>query len=130
MTEESSSQNARAKPSGSWVTRADTIAALTLAVAFILAVGIMLYHQHAAGSGIKVIPGGGESVTYRINLNDAPARELMLLPAIGEVRAKRIVVWRTKEGRFTSLNQVGEATGLSSKKIEELRPYITLDLQE
>ena len=130
MTEEASSQSDKKKPSGSWVTRADTLAALALAVVFLVAVGIMLYRQHTAGRGIKVIQGEGGIVAYRINLNDAPAQELMLLPAIGEVRAGRLVAWRTEKGRFTSLDQVGEAAGISSKKLEELRPYVTLDSQE
>lgn len=62
-----------------------------------------------------------------LNLNTASAAELEELPRIGPVLAERIVAFRTRNGPFTSLEQLVEVDGISTATLEELRPFLTVD---
>lgn len=59
-----------------------------------------------------------------INLNEADAKRLELLPGIGENTANKIIIFRTKVGRFTSLEQLMEVKGIGEKKFEKIKKYI------
>jgi competence ComEA-like helix-hairpin-helix protein len=62
-----------------------------------------------------------------IVLNQATAEQLMQLPGIGPVLAKRIVEFRTKHGRFRRLEELLAIRGVSRKKFESWKPYLRLD---
>lgn len=61
-----------------------------------------------------------------ININSASKEELMKLPGVGEVLAERILIHRDEIGRFTTFDQLLTIRGISKKKLEQLKPLITL----
>lgn len=61
-----------------------------------------------------------------ININSASVVELQELPGIGPAYASRIVEWRNKNGAFGSKNQLIEIRGIGKKRLEAIRPLITL----
>lgn len=61
-----------------------------------------------------------------LNLNTATARELAELPGIGEVIARLIIRHRTISGPFRSVNELLIIRGISRKRLEELRPLVTV----
>ncbi len=61
---------------------------------------------------------------YRFDLNRAGVEELQRLPRVGPVMAKRIVQYRDRVGRFTSVEQLLEVKGIGRKTLERLRPYV------
>ncbi len=63
----------------------------------------------------------------RVNLNSAPASELAKLPGIGEVIAQRIIRHREKSGPFRSVDELLVVRGISRKKLEILRPLVTVE---
>ena len=63
----------------------------------------------------------------RVNLNTATKGQLMQLPGIGETTAERILIYRDEQGRFTSVDELTKVKGISKKKLERLRPYLTLE---
>ncbi|MGB2868373.1 MAG: helix-hairpin-helix domain-containing protein [Bacteroidota bacterium] len=63
----------------------------------------------------------------RVNLNTATKGQLMQLPGIGETTAERILIYRDEQGRFTSVDELTKVKGISRKKLERLRPYLTLE---
>lgn len=73
--------------------------------------------------------GNGEEnrESNRININQASAEELQQLPGIGPAYASRIVHWREQNGSFTSIAQLIEIRGIGPKRLETLRPLITVD---
>lgn len=68
--------------------------------------------------------GSPEDVGYlKIDVNRAGMDELMLLPGIGPKKAEAVVEWRTKRGRFRSLDDLLEVRGIGKATLERLRPY-------
>lgn len=72
------------------------------------------------GEQIQVGAEAGSTDTG-ININSASAAELEALPGIGPVLAARIVEWRTANGPFTSIDDLGQVGGIGNSVLEELR---------
>jgi|SRR5690625_417683 len=71
-------------------------------------------------------PEGPAGTTTLININTATAQELQQLPGIGPAYAGRILEWRVQNGRFTSIDQLIEIRGIGEKRLENIRPLVTL----
>jgi competence protein ComEA len=71
-------------------------------------------------------PGSGEpTVTGTpVDLNKATLADLDALPGVGPVLAQRILDWRTEHGRFTTVDELQEVTGVGEKKFESLKPHV------
>jgi competence protein ComEA len=99
--------------------------------------GLNLARQVVDGEQVLVgIPGGtplstpgtatsaGPSGTAQVDLNTATVAQLEGLPGVGPVLAQRIVDWRTEHGRFSSVDELQEVTGVGQKKFESLKPHV------
>ena len=73
-------------------------------------------------------PGGGGTggTSGPVNLNTASAAALEELPGVGPVLAQRIVDWRTEHGRFTSVDELGEVSGIGEKMFAQLQDKVTV----
>ncbi|MEW1955232.1 ComEA family DNA-binding protein [Terrabacter sp. NPDC080008] len=81
------------------------------------------------GSGGASGPGGTAGApgsSALVSLNSADVAALDTLPGVGPVLAQRIVDWRTEHGRFTSIDELGEVSGIGDKMLAQLRPKVTL----
>ena len=70
--------------------------------------------------------GAGPQAGGLLDLNAASASDLDALPGIGPVLAQRIVDWRTENGRFASVDQLREVTGIGESKYEDLREKVVV----
>jgi competence ComEA-like helix-hairpin-helix protein len=61
-----------------------------------------------------------------IDLNVATVKELQQLPGVGPVTAQRIIDMRQKSGRFRRVEDLLAVRGISTKRLEALRPYVTV----
>jgi len=68
----------------------------------------------ANGSGVKV------------NINTASEAELETLPGIGPVTAGKIIAWRNEHGRFSTIDELQEVSGIGPKTMAQLEPYVTV----
>jgi competence ComEA-like helix-hairpin-helix protein len=59
-----------------------------------------------------------------LEVNSATAEELEKLPGIGRVTAERIVQFRTQNGPFGSVGDLGRVKGIGPKTLAEIRPYV------
>ncbi|MFI7665991.1 helix-hairpin-helix domain-containing protein [Nocardia sp. NPDC049526] len=62
----------------------------------------------------------------KVDLNTATEAELDALPGIGPVTARAIVTWRTTNGRFTDVAQLGEVDGIGPARLARLRDLVTV----
>lgn len=83
-----------------------------------------------AGSGAGSVPGGQGSAPAAtaggqpVNLNTASLTELDGLPGVGPVLAQRILDWRAANGRFTSVDELTEVSGIGDAVLGRLRPLV------
>src|SRR5258708_28903031 len=61
-----------------------------------------------------------------IDLNVANVKELQELPGVGPVTAQRIIDMRQKSGRFKRVEDLLAVRGISQKKLDAMRPYISV----
>ncbi|HZY29794.1 MAG TPA: ComEA family DNA-binding protein [Jiangellaceae bacterium] len=79
------------------------------------------------GTGIDGPPGGPATPgTGPIDLNSATADLLDTLPGVGPTLAGRILEWREQHGRFSSVDELLEVSGIGSKTLAELAPLVTV----
>ncbi|WP_265437338.1 ComEA family DNA-binding protein [Aeromonas media] len=60
----------------------------------------------------------------KINLNTASADELAALKGVGEKKAQAIVDYREKQGKFTSVDQLAEVSGIGPATLDANRDMI------
>lgn len=86
----------------------------------------------AMGSSVTAPPGqspgpgadAGPDAPSAVNLNTATAEDLDALPGVGPVTAAAIIGWRDANGRFTSVEQLGEVDGIGPARLEKLRDLV------
>jgi competence protein ComEA len=59
-----------------------------------------------------------------LDLNAATVEQLDALPGVGPVTAQRIVEWRTRNGRFASVDQLREVEGIGERRLGQLRGLV------
>jgi competence protein ComEA len=75
--------------------------------------------------GAAPVPGQSP-VGGPVDLNTATVADLDALPGIGPVLAQRIVDWRTEHGRFASVEQLREVTGIGESKYADLAAEVAV----
>jgi competence protein ComEA len=69
-------------------------------------------------TGKTPAPGG------LVDLNAATVEDLDALPGVGPVTAAAIIAWRDANGRFTSIDQLGDVDGIGPARLEKLRELV------
>ncbi len=67
-----------------------------------------------------------EDIKVILDINTAPWYELVLLPRLGEVKAKAIVAYREKYGNFKSLDELANVSGIGQSIVDAIREYIKI----
>jgi competence protein ComEA len=62
----------------------------------------------------------------KVNLNSATLSQLESLPGVGPVIAQRILDYRQRKGRFTSVRQLLEVEGIGEKKYASMKDQVTV----
>jgi len=65
-----------------------------------------------------------KSIEFPININTASMDELIALPGIGKVYAKRIIQFREKNGGFKTKKEIIKIKGIGEKRFEKLKDLI------
>ena len=78
------------------------------------------------GAGAASGGAGSAGPGAPVSINTADLAGLDSLPGVGPVLAQRILDWRSSHGRFTSVDELGEVSGIGEKLLAQLTPLVTL----
>ena len=67
-----------------------------------------------------------EDIKIKLDVNNAPWYELVLLPKLGEVKAKAIVAYREKHGSFRNIDELSRVKGISTSVLESIRDHVNI----
>lgn len=79
------------------------------------------------GSSYEATDGdsSGESTTsHKVNINTADATQLDTLPGVGPAISQRIIDYRTTHGKFESIEDLKQVSGIGEKKYAQLADAI------
>ena len=62
----------------------------------------------------------------KVNINTANSAELQSIPGIGPSKAERIIEYRESEGRFNTIDDIKNISGIGNKTFENIKEYITV----
>ncbi|WHU48873.1 ComEA family DNA-binding protein [Gordonia sp. L191] len=83
--------------------------------------------QASTGAGASSpAAGAAGNAGGPVNLNTASESELDALPGVGPVTAQAIIDYRTRNGTFSSVEQLGEVDGIGPSRLAKLRGLVTV----
>ena len=62
-----------------------------------------------------------------VNINSADIELLKTLPGVGDVLGQRILDKREELGKFTSIDQLNDVSGIGDKKFSDIKDKVTID---
>jgi competence protein ComEA len=80
----------------------------------------------AVGEAAPVTTGPATQPGGKVNLNSADATALETLPRVGPAMAQRILDWRAKNGRFKTVSDLMNITGMGPKTFDGLKDLVTV----
>ena len=78
---------------------------------------------------IEIISGNTTNTTSTsngININKADASELESIPGIGPSTAQKIITYRNENGKFSSIDDIKNISGIGDKKFESIKEYLSV----
>lgn len=76
--------------------------------------------------GLPEAPLADPGSAGKINLNTASAEQLQQLHRVGPALALRIVDWREMNGKFSSVDELLEVSGIGPKTLDQFRDRVTV----
>lgn len=88
----------------------------------------------ASGKTARVVPGPDTPskpspewlARHKVNLNRAGLSQLAMLPGIGPGLAQRILDYRKQRGRFSSVEDLKNVSGIGAKRFSALKDLVTI----
>jgi competence protein ComEA len=108
------------------------VALTSLNLARVLSDGEQIVVGVESPSGVAAsaasVPSGSSTgaAVPMVNINTAGQAELEQLPGIGPVTALAILDFRSQQGRFTSVEELLEVSGIGDATLAKIAPYVTL----
>jgi competence protein ComEA len=79
-----------------------------------------IIESNTAGESVS---GSGTS-SGKVNINTADSTQLQTLNGVGPATAQKIIDYRDSSGRFTSIEDLKNVSGIGDKTFEKLKDYI------
>jgi competence protein ComEA len=73
-----------------------------------------------------VLAADGGDLSGVVNVNTATAEQLMLLPGIGEAKARAILDRRKEQGGYKTVDDLIEVKGIGSAALDKIRPFVAI----
>ena len=91
----------------------------------LLALGLMVFVICTSGPAAAAAVSAVEA--EKININTAPAAELIQLKGIGKVNANKIIEYRDQQGRFKTIEDLMKVPGIGKKTFEKNKDRIIVE---
>lgn len=79
-----------------------------------------------SAAGLTADTSGGPPAGGKVNINQASATQIALLPRIGEKVAGRVLDYRKSHGPFARPEDLMEVKGIGEKMFLTLKPYVAV----
>lgn len=83
-----------------------------------------LYITEENGENVIVENTQGKEESIMVNINKADVQELTQLPGIGDTMAQRIIEYREENGKFETIEDLQNVSGIGQAKFEGLKENI------
>ncbi len=87
---------------------------------------IIVPFKNSDGSASSADTSGSNN-SKKININTASKDALISLPGIGDVKAQAIIDYRNKNGKFKTIEEIVNVSGIGEKTFESLKDLITVN---
>lgn len=77
-------------------------------------------------NGEKVVEGSTNSSNSKVNINTSGVEDLKSLPGVGDSLAQRIISYREENGKFKTIDDLKNVSGIGEKKFESMKDYVTV----
>lgn len=87
------------------------------------------YIREDAGDGIIITSAtqeNGEEKETQVNINTANLEKLQTLPGIGESIAQKIIDYREQNGKFETIDDIKNVSGIGESKFNNIKDKITV----
>lgn len=105
------------------------MAAVTAGCLALAALGALLFTPPLFQPGYDPVNPAPVTVQQllRVDLNAADEQALRSLPGLGEAKARSILEYRAAHGAFSSLEELAQVSGVTSKDLENWSGYIYIE---
>ena len=111
--------------------RKESLATFFLITTILIGTGIKYaIDQHWWLPETEVVDTDTESIKLKIDLNRAEWYELIILPGIGEKKARTIVECRKETGAFKNIEQLCEVNGIGIETVKRIKDLVFVDEQK
>jgi competence ComEA-like helix-hairpin-helix protein len=108
--------------------RKESLAVFFLVTTILIGTGIKYsIDQHWWLPETEVVDSDPESIKLKIDLNRAEWYELIILPGIGEKKARAIVEYRKEAGRFKTIGQLCEVNGIGVETVKRIKDLVFIN---
>ena len=108
--------------------RKESLATFFLITTLLIGTGIKYaIDQHWWFPETEVVDTNPESIKLKIDLNRAEWYELIILPGIGEKKAREIVEYRKETGTFKTIEQLCEVNGIGIETVKKIKDLVFVD---
>lgn len=76
---------------------------------------------------LQVTQTTGVGADGRVNINTATKEQLMTIPGVGASRAESILIYREEAGKFASVDDIKNVTGIKDGIFQKMKDYITVN---
>lgn len=84
------------------------------------------YSSDNGGLTTETMDSSGYKKHSIVNINTATQTELETLPGIGPSLALKIITYRKENGKFSSIEEIKNVSGIGESRFENLKKYITV----
>ncbi len=108
--------------------RKELLATFFLITTILIGTGIKYsIDQHWWLPKTEVVDTNPESIKLKIDLNRAEWYELIILPGIGEKKARTIVEYRKETGAFKTIEQLCEVYGIGIETVKRIKDLVFIN---